>query len=134
MGFTAIWISPVHKNYDGPRTAYGDAYHGYWVTDIGTLNDHFGTAQDLKDLSDEVHRRGMLFMVDVVVNHVASLTTTPTDYSPYYFKNAVRDYCHSVMGKSLIIGCRINTIPTVPSISVIPTRSNSAGWEIQRSL
>jgi alpha-amylase len=89
MGFTAIWISPVHKNYDGPRTAYGDAYHGYWVTDIGQLNDRFGTAQDLKDLSAEVHRRGMLFMVDVVVNHVAVTTTSVTDYSPYYFKKAV---------------------------------------------
>ncbi|CAG8631524.1 5780_t:CDS:2, partial [Acaulospora colombiana] len=53
MGFSAIWISPVHKNYDGPRTAYGDAYHGYWVTDIGQLNDRFGTAADLKSLSDE---------------------------------------------------------------------------------
>ncbi|KIM23256.1 glycoside hydrolase family 13 protein [Serendipita vermifera MAFF 305830] len=95
MGFTAIWISPVHKNYDGPRTAYGDAYHGYWVTDIGQLNDRFGTAQDLKQLSDEVHRRGMLFMVDIVVNHVASLTTTPSDYSSYYFKQASQyhPYC-----------------------------------------
>ena len=89
MGFTAIWISPVHKNYDGARTAYGDPYHGYWVTDIGQLNDRFGTSQDLKQLSDEVHRRGMLFMVDVVVNHVASLTTSPTDFSQYYFKNQV---------------------------------------------
>lgn len=90
MGFTAIWISPVHKNYDGPRTEYGDAYHGYWVTDIGQLNSRFGTADDLKKLSDEVHRRGMLLMVDIVVNHVAVTTTTPSDYSPYYFKDQVR--------------------------------------------
>lgn len=27
-GFTAIWISPVNQNYEGPRTAYGDPYHG----------------------------------------------------------------------------------------------------------
>lgn len=95
MGFTAIWISPVHKNYDGPRTAYGDAYHGYWVTDIGALNDRFGTADDLKTLVAEVHRRGMLIMVDIVVNHVASVTTTPTDYSQYYFKDASKyhPYC-----------------------------------------
>lgn len=27
-GFTAIWISPINQNYEGPRTAYGDPYHG----------------------------------------------------------------------------------------------------------
>jgi len=27
-GFTAIWISPVNQNYEGPRTPYGDPYHG----------------------------------------------------------------------------------------------------------
>lgn len=32
---------------------------------IGT-NDHFGTVQDLKDLSAALHARGMYLMVDVV--------------------------------------------------------------------
>jgi len=42
-------ISPVNKNYDGPRAPYGDPYHAYWVTDISKLNDRFGTAGDLKE-------------------------------------------------------------------------------------
>ncbi len=71
MGFTAIWISPVNKNYDGPRTPYGDPYHGYWVTDISKLNDKFGTADDLKALSKALHDRNMLLMVDIVLNHGA---------------------------------------------------------------
>lgn len=54
-----VWISPVNKNYVGPRTAYGDPYHGYWVTDVSQLNDRFGTADDLKALSAELHKRGM---------------------------------------------------------------------------
>ena len=54
-----VWISPVSQNYDGPRSAYGDAYHGYWIADATQLNDRFGTADDLKALSDEVHKRGM---------------------------------------------------------------------------
>ncbi|KAF8894428.1 glycoside hydrolase family 13 protein [Infundibulicybe gibba] len=68
-GFTAIWISPVNQNYEGPRTAYGDAYHGYWIADASQLNPRFGTADDLKALSDELHRRNMYLMVDVVVNN-----------------------------------------------------------------
>jgi alpha-amylase len=54
-----VWISPVSQNYEGPRSAYGDAYHGYWIADASKLNDRFGTADDLKALSDEVHKRGM---------------------------------------------------------------------------
>jgi alpha-amylase len=56
---TSVWISPVNQNYDGPRSAYGDAYHGYWSADVSKLNDRFGTAEDLKALSAELHRRDM---------------------------------------------------------------------------
>lgn len=49
----------MSQNYEGPRTVYGDAYHGYWIADVTKLNDRFGTADDLKALSDELHRRGM---------------------------------------------------------------------------
>ena len=54
-----VWISPVSQNYEGPRTPYGDAYHGYWIADASKLNDKFGFADDLKALSDELHRRDM---------------------------------------------------------------------------
>jgi Alpha amylase, catalytic domain len=80
-----VWISPVNKNYDGPRTQYGDAYTGYWVTDVSQLNPRFGTSADLKLLSAELHRRGMFLMVDLVLNNVMATSTTP-DYSAYFFK------------------------------------------------
>jgi alpha-amylase len=83
-GFTAIWISPINQNYEGPRTAYGDPYHGYWMADVRQLNNRFGTADDLKALSAELHRRGMYLMVDVVVNDVMATSTTP-DLSKYMF-------------------------------------------------
>ncbi|CCM03833.1 uncharacterized protein FIBRA_05982 [Fibroporia radiculosa] len=93
-GFTAIWISPVSQNYDGPRSPYGDAYHGYWIADATKLNDRFGTADDLKALSDELHKRGMYLMVDVVVNNVMSTSITP-DLSTFMFKqkSQYHPYC-----------------------------------------
>ncbi|KAJ7043269.1 alpha-amylase [Mycena alexandri] len=93
-GFTAIWISPVNQNYQGPKTAYGDAYHGYWNADISKLNEHFGTADDLMALSAEVHRRNMYLMVDVVVNNVMSTSLKP-DWSTYYFTDPAdyHPYC-----------------------------------------
>ncbi|THH15893.1 hypothetical protein EW146_g4659 [Bondarzewia mesenterica] len=85
-GFTAIWISPVSQNYQGPRSAYGDPYHGYWVADASQLNSRFGTSDDLKALSDELHRRDMYLMVDIVANNVMATSTSP-DLSTYMFKN-----------------------------------------------
>ncbi|CAE6460999.1 unnamed protein product [Rhizoctonia solani] len=86
MGFTAIWISPVNKNIEGV-TAYGESYHGYWIEDISQLNSHFGTAQDLKTLSAELHARGMYLMVDLVVNNVVSVGTTEPNFSSFFFKD-----------------------------------------------
>ncbi|KAF5324747.1 hypothetical protein D9611_004519 [Ephemerocybe angulata] len=99
-GFTAIWISPINKNYEGPRTAYGDPYHGYWVTDVSQLNSKFGTADDLKALSADLHKRGMLLMVDIVVNNVMVTSTTNPDYSDCFFKDAsfYHPYCPIVWG------------------------------------
>ncbi|WPJ58090.1 hypothetical protein SMAC4_08465 [Sordaria macrospora] len=72
MGFTAVWISPVVKQIDGV-TKDGSSYHGYWASDIWSLNPSFGTADDLKALSKALHDRGMYLMVDVVTNHMAYL-------------------------------------------------------------
>ncbi|KAF2475422.1 alpha-amylase [Lindgomyces ingoldianus] len=94
MGFTAIWISPVTYNIPD-KTPYGYAWHGYWQQDLYKLNDHFGTADDLKALSKALHDRNMYLMVDVVVNHNGwNGASTTVDYSKFHpFNNA--KYFHS---------------------------------------
>jgi alpha-amylase len=72
MGFDAVWISPVIKNMPG-------GYHGYWASDLYTVNSFFGSSDDLISLSDELHRRGMYLMVDIVANHMG--TPPNGDYS-----------------------------------------------------
>ncbi|KAH0838804.1 glycoside hydrolase superfamily [Lanmaoa asiatica] len=71
MGFDAIWISPPFSNVEG-QTPMGEAYHGYWPQDLTSLNPNFGTVNDLKNLSDTLHTRGMYLMLDIVVNHMVS--------------------------------------------------------------
>jgi glycosidase len=44
--------------YYSSRTAYDDAYDGYWASDISKLNGQFGTSGELKDLSTELYRCG----------------------------------------------------------------------------
>ena len=59
MGFTAIWISPITENIQD-YTRYGAAYHGFWPQKINEVNSNFGTAADLKALSNALHERGMV--------------------------------------------------------------------------
>lgn len=90
LGADSVWISPVTKQIP-------DAYHGYSQTDLYSLNDNFGTAQDLKDLSNALHARGMYLMLDVVINHFASATAYPdvneTVFIPFNSSSYFHPYC-----------------------------------------
>jgi alpha-amylase len=46
------------------------AYHGYYQTDLYSINTNFGTADELKSLASAVHSKGMYLMLDVVPNHM----------------------------------------------------------------
>ncbi|KAG2342652.1 glycoside hydrolase family 13 protein [Suillus weaverae] len=83
MGFDAVWISPVYFNIEG-MTPYGSGYHGYWPQDIYSVNQHFGSANDLKNLSSALHDRDMFLMIDVVVNHM--VTTLPLNTTASSFE------------------------------------------------
>ena len=100
MGFTAIQISPVTENLP-QTTRFGQAYHGYWPQDIFSTNDNFGSRDDLVALSQELHKRGMYFMVDVVINDMAYSTPngnqTDIDYSvfqPFNDPKYYHPYCN----------------------------------------
>ena len=67
MGFDALWISPVNKNFDD--NLHGDGYHGYWIKDFDRLNTVWGSEEELKSLVQTAHAKGIMVMVDVVPNH-----------------------------------------------------------------
>ena len=75
----------------------GEAYTGYWQQDLYAINSHFGTAQELKDLINAVHERGMYLMLDIVVNHFGFAgTNEEVDYSifnPFNHEKYFHDYC-----------------------------------------
>ncbi|OLN97092.1 Alpha-amylase [Colletotrichum chlorophyti] len=82
LGATAVWISPIVKNVEGNVNGFGEGYHGFWTQDIYSINPHFGTEADLKELADALHARGMYLMVDVAPNHVG-LNDDPGNYTKY---------------------------------------------------
>ncbi|MBR4984526.1 MAG: hypothetical protein IKY83_02140 [Proteobacteria bacterium] len=89
LGVDTLWISSVTKNTE--KTSEGtngdnhnySAYHSYWPvsafmtdynkSDFGSLpaiEDHFGTLDDLRNLVDACHKRGIRVLVDFAANHV----------------------------------------------------------------
>jgi len=71
LGATAVWITPpVANQWWNPGGSYS-GYHGYWASDFGAVDAHYGTLADYQALSRALHGRGMYLVQDVVVNHVA---------------------------------------------------------------
>lgn len=81
MNFDAIWISPIVANMPD-WTSDGEGYPGYWQQSLYEINLSFGTEDELNQLITEIHRRGMLVMLDIVVNHMA-IPGPPTDHLDY---------------------------------------------------
>ena len=82
LGATAIWVSPVFANqwWSTPYQATG--WHGYWPTHFLEIDPHFGTVEDYKRLSHELHCRGMYLLKDVIANHVGNFFIYDGEYDP----------------------------------------------------
>jgi alpha-amylase len=73
VGFTALWLPPVHKaaNLNGPSMGY-DPYDYYDLGEFdqkGTIPTWFGTASQLMELIRTAHGNGLSVVADVVINH-----------------------------------------------------------------
>ncbi len=69
LGVRTVWLSPVFAMRTEKFFGHG-AFHGYWTYDLNRVEPRFGTEADLKRLADELHRRNMRLLLDLVVNHV----------------------------------------------------------------
>jgi len=63
LGVDAIWLSPI---YPSPGRDVG-----YDVSDHTRVDPLFGSEADFDRLVDEVHRRGMRIILDLVMNHTS---------------------------------------------------------------
>jgi alpha-amylase len=77
LGVDAIWITPpveqIH-GYTDEGTGKTYAFHGYWARDFTAMDANLGTEQDLHDLVDAAHARGIRVLLDVVLNHTGPVT------------------------------------------------------------
>ena len=64
LGIDLIWLSPV---YDSPQHDMG-----YDVRDYEAIWAKFGTLEDMDELIQGIHDRGMKIIMDLVVNHTSN--------------------------------------------------------------
>ncbi|MBI3803196.1 MAG: alpha-amylase [Nitrospirae bacterium] len=64
LGVTTLWVGPVWRQRPDLET-----YHGYGIQNFLDVDPRFGTLQDLRDLVDAAHDRGMYVLLDVIYNH-----------------------------------------------------------------
>jgi neopullulanase len=65
LGITTLWMTPVLLNDMPNRTE-----HGYAITNHYKVDERIGGAAAYKNLSNELHKRGMKLIQDAVYNHV----------------------------------------------------------------
>ncbi|MFP3126072.1 alpha-glucosidase [Ectobacillus funiculus] len=91
LGVDVIWLSPVYKSPNDDN--------GYDVSDYQDIMDEFGTMNDLDELLEGLHSRGMKLMMDLVVNHssdehkwfIESLKSKDNPYRDYYIWRPGKD-------------------------------------------
>lgn len=91
LGINSIWMTPLVEQIHGSTdegTGKTYAYHGYWTKDWTALDPNFGTKNDLKELIEKAHKKGIRIILDVVINHTGPVTETDKIYPADWVRNA----------------------------------------------
>ncbi len=63
LGIQGLWLLPVHPS---------PTYHKYDVSNYYAIHPEYGTLGDYKNLLIEAHKRGMVVLLDLVINHTSN--------------------------------------------------------------
>jgi len=121
LGINAIWMTPVVEQIhgatnEGTGNTYG--YHGYWTKDWTAIDPNYGTKDDLKELVEAAHKKGIRILLDAVINHTGPVT----DKDPVWPADWVRNDtpCTFQDFKSTVTCTLVKNLPD------IKTESNDA--------
>jgi (1->4)-alpha-D-glucan 1-alpha-D-glucosylmutase len=105
LGISDVYLSPILGSRKGSE-------HGYDVTDPTRINPELGTEEDFENFQNELQRRGMGLVLDIVPNHMAAsmenswwmdvLENGPQSAYAAYFDIEWRPSTRSLDGKILL--------------------------------
>lgn len=81
LGANAIWMTPI---FDSSTATGGEKLQatGYFTNNFFAIDPHFGSEDDLRELVDEAHKRGIYVILDGVFGHHGGVTQpSPSGYS-----------------------------------------------------
>ncbi|HET6444476.1 MAG TPA: glycoside hydrolase family 13 protein [candidate division Zixibacteria bacterium] len=86
LGFNCIWLNPFFPD---------DTYHGYHASDYFSVNPRLGTKEDIAELVNQAHGKGVRVILDFVANHwgsqhptfQAALADRSSEYYDWYIWN-----------------------------------------------
>ena len=90
LGINAIWMTPVVEQIhgatdEGTGKTYG--YHGYWTKDWTAIDPNFGNREDLQELVDAAHSKGIRILLDAVINHTGPVTGKDPQWPDEWVRN-----------------------------------------------
>ena len=69
LGVDVIWLLPIHPI--GETSRKGALGSPYAIRDYRAVNPEYGTMEDFQRLVDDIHKRDMKCIIDVVYNHTS---------------------------------------------------------------
>ena len=84
LGTDIIWFMPIHPiGVKGKKGSLGCPYAN---RDYRDVNPEYGTMEDFRLLVDEIHKRGMKCMIDVVYNHTSPDSVLFAQHPEFFYK------------------------------------------------
>lgn len=68
IGVSTIILSPIMENAPG-------GYHGYWVEDYYSIEQSFGTMEDLNEVIEQAHERNIKVVLELPINYVSQTSS-----------------------------------------------------------
>ena len=83
LGVDIVWFMPIHPI--GEENKKGSLGCPYANRDYRTVNPEYGTLEDFLQLTEEIHKRGMKCMIDVVYNHTSPDSTLVREHPDFFY-------------------------------------------------
>ena len=85
LGTDIIWFMPIHPiGEEGKKGSLGCPYAN---RDYRSVNPAYGTMADFQELVDEIHKRGMKVLIDVVYNHSSPDAVLFETHPEFYYRD-----------------------------------------------
>lgn len=117
LGATALWPTPLCEDNDSRGS-----YHGYGQSDVYKIDPRYGTNEDYRRLSAELHKKDMKLIMDYVTNHWGAAHWMMNDLPTYEWLHQFPGYAQTNYHM---------TTQFDPNASKIDTKMCMDGWFVK---